>query len=291
LYNNCPQTAVVNNLCFGMGNANAQSKQAGFNYDESGNFIPDTVAVPFQPTWAVVWYFQKPLIIPAFSQVVVSFFGAIDNTQTVSNSVNYANPDYYTMYDPDAGWTSPMSTNYYPTPSDVIPTSHYLKGKMYSLGNAWALSLTSPAVFIYKTEGVTPLEFANDSNNDWYMPGNENSASFLCKKVPQAWVIDAIEVFTSRYTASEQFKRVSANLDAGYVIMTTDLGHTLYRNVDVEATMEIEGNSALLVYGYDKDPSGIDAEASIKNGAKIVYMDTNNSSVDFHERDSFSIKE
>ena len=54
-------------------------------------------------------------------------------------------------------------------------------------------------------------------------------------------------------------------------------------------------NKGKLVYGYTMgvstgDPSGIDAEASIKNGAHIIYMDTNNSTNDFHERKAFSIK-
>ena len=67
----------------------------------------------------------------------------------------------------------------------------------------------------------------------------------------------------------------------------------IYRNVDKEATEAIEGNAAKLVYNYaggttdvegTTDPSGIDAEKSITNGAKIVYLDSNNSSNDFHMR-------
>jgi len=39
------------------------------------------------------------------------------------------------------------------------------------------------------------------------------------------------------------------------------------------------------------DISGIDAEASLKNGAHIIYMDTNNSTNDFHERLKCSLRE
>lgn len=51
-----------------------------------------------------------------------------------------------------------------------------------------------------------------------------------------------------------------------------------------------------LVYNYAEgvegttDPSGIDAAASIKNDAKIIYQDTNNSSADFHLRKEWSLK-
>ena len=61
------------------------------------------------------------------------------------------------------------------------------------------------------------------------------------------------------------------------------------------ATKAIPGNEALLVYGLSAtpdasqgvvpaDPSGIHAEASAKQGAFIIYQDTNNSSNDFFER-------
>jgi len=290
LYNNCADTIVVNNLCFATGDGNSYASSTKKDYDSAGNFIPDTCEIPFQPAWAMIWWIPKSLVIAPYSQVVINFMGAIDNTQTVSNSVNYANKDYYCMYDPEAGWTSDMLTNYYPTPADVIPVSHYLKGRMYSQGSAWILSVKCPSLFIF-TLDTDPAEFADNTDYDWYTPGYVNSLSFKCKQIPQANVIDGIEVYSSSYDVSDQAKRLSANIDAGYVMMTSYEGHSLYRNVDKEATLEIEGNADLLVYGYESDPSGIDAEASIKNGAKIVYMDTNNSTNDFHERTTFSIKE
>ena len=79
--------------------------------------------------------------------------------------------------------------------------------------------------------------------------------------------------------------------------LTNQLGHTLYRNVDKAATEALPENEGKLVYNYamsvqpDAEPSKIDAEASIKNGAHIVYMDTNNSTADFHERLTSSLKQ
>ena len=73
----------------------------------------------------------------------------------------------------------------------------------------------------------------------------------------------------------------------------------MYRNVDKDATEALPENAGKLVYGYaggtddvegSTDPSGIDAEASIANGAHIIYSDTNNSFVDFHQRKVFSLK-
>ena len=78
--------------------------------------------------------------------------------------------------------------------------------------------------------------------------------------------------------------------------MTNKLGHSLYRNVDQEMTEGMTENKGKLIYNYalgtddSTDPSGIDAEASISNGAHIVYQDYNDSSNDFHERQKCSLR-
>ena len=101
---------------------------------------------------------------------------------------------------------------------------------------------------------------------------------------------------------SSNNKRFTSDIDAGSIYMTSDYGYTLYRNVDKEATEALPENAGKLVYGYtggtvgvditygSTDPSGIDAEASIANGAHIIYMETNNSSSDFHQRRISSLK-
>ena len=108
------------------------------------------------------------------------------------------------------------------------------------------------------------------------------------------FLASSVEVATAAWASGEV---VPAAVDAGYNIMVKNLGYTQYRNVDKEATEAIAENEGKLVYNYagavseeDTDPSGIDAEASIANGAKIVYMDTNNSANDFHVRKVASIK-
>lgn len=114
------------------------------------------------------------------------------------------------------------------------------------------------------------------------------------RKVPVEWVVDGIEVFAKGQSNNQ--KRLLPTIDAGYVEMTAKMGYTLYRNVDKEATEAIKENEGKLVYNYSlgvegsTDPSGIDAEASIKNGARIIYKDTNNSTVDFHLRSKASLR-
>lgn len=289
LYNNCPQQAVANNLCFGFCSPyNAQGNNN--NYSENGKLSYESLG--FIPALNGIWYYPHSLVIEPYSQVVVNVHGAIDNTQTVSNSVNYANKDYYCMYDPESGYDH---TSYYPTPADVIPTSHYLKAIRYGLGNGWALSNTAPAVYIFQTKNATPDVYATTADNQWYDGGNTHQESGHCIKVPNEWIIDGVEVYTNS-KKEDCKKRLTADIDAGYVWLTNQMGHSIYRNVDKESTEALAENSGKLVYNYSlgvdssTDPSGIDAEASIKNGAHIIYMDTNNSTADFHERQKCSLR-
>ena len=232
---------------------------------------PSYVSEKWVPATTGIWYFQNSLVIEPYSQVVISCMGAIDNTKTYSKSVNYANKDYYTMYDPESGYNN---TSYYPTPSNVIPTSQYLKAVNFGPANAWPLSQSSPAFFIFQTKGKAKT--------------NVNAVL----KVPTDWILDGIEVYQD-INESKSKKRFGSDVDAGYVKQTIKLGHSVYRNVDAVATKKIEGNADKLVYNYQygADPSHIDAEASMKKGAKIVYMDTNNSTADFHERSQFSLRD
>jgi len=296
LYNNSEQPATLSHLCIGFTTPyNAQATNN--NYNAKGRLTYE--ADGFIPVLDGFWYFPQPLAIEPFTEVVVNIHGAIDNTLTVSQSVSYANASYYCMYDPEVGYTN---TSYYPTPSSVIPTSHYLKAAKWSLSNAWPLSVSSPALVIFQTHDMTPADFAADTSRQWY-DGGTAQQSKLCLKVPAAWIVDAIEVYSAA-DPTACVKRLTADVDAGYVWLTNFQGHSLYRNVDRTATEALADNEGRLVYGYalgtgdaasstvagSTDPSGIDAEASIANGAHIIYQDTNNSTNDFHERKLCSLR-
>lgn len=288
LYNNSAEPASYDNLCFGIAApANAQATNNNYTADGKLNYEGEG----FTPLWNGIWYFPAALTIEPYSQIVVNIHGAIDNTQTYSQSVNFANADYYCMFDPESGYNN---QRYCPTPSEVIPTSHYLKAAVYAQGNAWPLSNSSPAIVLFQTKNVAPTDFAANTANYWYDGGGSNAIK-RCVKVPNDWIIDAIEVFSSDY-ATQCVKRLTADIDAGYVWMTNKKGHAIYRNVDRQATEALAENKGRLVYNYalgvdtSTDPSGIDAEASRNNGAHIIYKNSNNSTNDFHERQQCSLR-
>lgn len=292
LYNNSAGQAVLPNLCFGIVSPYNGNGNNG-NYDNDGVLTYEKEG--FLPAIHGIWWFQNTLTIEPYQQVVVNICGAVDNTQTATQSVNYADPDYYCMYDPKSGYDN---TSYYPTPSILIPTDHYLKARELGIGNGWTFSVTSPAVFIFQVKGTTPQDFSANADNIWYDAG-KTTQIYTCLKVPFDWVVDGMEVY-QKTKVDDSRKRMPSVVDAGYVTLTNYQGHALYRNVDKEATEALPENEGKLVYGYNlgteypegvsTDPSGIDAEASMKQGAHIIFKDTNNSTVDFHERQQCSLR-
>jgi hypothetical protein len=281
LYNNSNQTASLENLAFGyLLPNNAQANNGyyvdGSLYYESQGWLP--------AGWAI-WSFKENVPLAPGQQLVVAITGAIDNTATYSQSINFNNSAYYALYDP----TAFVNATSYPVPAAAIPTSHYLNGYKFAgyLGTAWAVSVSSPAFIIFKTEGVTPGEFATNTANE--VPGL--AATLPGRKVPIEWVVDGIEVYAQNPGTGTNRKRLTSTIDSGFITLTNAQGHTLYRNVDKEATEAIPENAGKLVTGYAADPSGIDAEASIKKGARIIYKDTNNSTNDFHEREKASLRD
>lgn len=276
IYNNSDFPSTTNNLCIAaIGPANAHATNTFYGID--GKLLYENEG--YIPASGGFWYFTQPLTLQPGEQAVVALYQAVDNTQTHSKSINLANANYYAMYDMASTY---KNTTYYKSPSALIPTNHYLKAVSYSTGNAWTPGILSPGVFIFEPEGITPAALGSDAG---YTVLSSN------KKIKVDWVLDGIESYLLNNQNSK--KRFLPTVDGGYVYHMNKMGYAIYRNVDKEATLAIPGNAGKIVYGYNlgtvdiggsTDPSDINAEASIKNGARIIYKDSNNSSNDNHLR-------
>ena len=279
LYNNSDAPASLGDIC--LATTLPYLSSGSNNYIQSGTLSYE--AEGWMPAGLAVWHFQNNVVIEPGKQIVIAMTNAIDNTNTYKKSVNFANPEYYCTYDLDV-FSHALT---YVTPSELIPTSHYLKAQAYGSGTAWTLANQCPGLFIFAPEGCTPAEFAKDTSRETL------HGSLVGRKVPVEWIKDGVEVFWEGRTNQ---KRFVASVDNGSILHQTGFGYSVYRNVDKEATEALSGNAGKLVYSYTKgtvdvvdkygttDPSDIDAEASIKNGARIIYKDTNNSTNDFHLR-------
>lgn len=285
LYNNSSDVLTLHDFAIAQG---CPSKADSSNpYQKRG--IDD---LGYVPALSSVWWFQQDVVLPAYSQIVVSIYAAIDHTKEIPNSVDLSAADYV-MYDPEVF----NNSRYYFSPYSGIDKSHYMKTLSYAAeSDSWALSFKSPCLFVFQTDGVSPEEFVKDMSN---IEDPDGKGTQNCAKVSLDWVHDGVEIYDSKdVTASH--KRLASSVDAGYVVSVERNGYSVYRNVDKEATEALPENDGKIVYGYtcgtddlesgSTDPSGIDAEASIANGAHIIYLDTNNSSKDFHLRKVASIK-
>jgi len=286
LYNNSATIANLGNICLA---TTMTFNSTGTNnyYGTDGNLT--YASAGWIPAGQAFWYFQQNVSLEPGKQVVIALNNAVNNTVTYSKSINFDKAEYYCTY--DIANFSHAAT--YPAPAASIPTTHYLKAQKYGTGTAWTLSSTSPGFFIFDTKGTTPTAFGADASaNDTY------SGSLISKKVPTAWIVDGVESFQLNNTTNK--KRLTAAVDAGYVYHDNSFGYSIYRNVDKAATEAVAGNAGKIVYNYSlgttsitggtTDPSGIDAEASIKGGARIIYQDKNNSTLDFHLRSKASLR-
>lgn len=259
IYNNSSETVSLDNTCIGI--IEPYNAEASTHSFMSGGRL-DYADQDWIPALNGIWYFQNGNTIAPYSELVVNVHGAIDNTKTYKNSVNYANKNYYCMYDVESASSDGVkysNTTYYPSPSEVIPTSHYLKAVKYGKGNAWALSQTSPAVILFQTKETTPREFGEQNSNVIYPNGKEGNIVYACLKVPREWVVDAVEIFNSNSLANCK-KRLTSDLDNGYVSMIDGYGHSVIRKVE----KQVDGHN--------------------------VYQDTNNSTNDFYEAENCSLR-
>ena len=293
VYNNSNVKATIKNLGIGnVGDTNAHAALIKKNYDENGVLLYENSG--FTPIWSQVWYIPEITIEP-YSDAVIAVNGAIDHTIVAPEAYNLADASYYAMYDPENGANN---ANAYPVPFEGIPASHYFKVINLFTTNAWPGSMMCPSIVLFQfPENVDPRTYCDKEGENIYYTGNTPTAngSNICVKIPNEWILDGAEFFRIGFE-SESFKRLAKSIDTSFGLYNSNKKYSAYRNVDKAATEAIAENAGKLVYDYDQavegtnEPSGIDAAASIKNGAKIVYQDTNNSSADFHLRKAWSLK-
>ena len=137
------------------------------------------------PAGTAVWYFDKQVQLEAGKELVIALNGAIDHTQTYSQSVSTVEWYLGCLYDIE-DFNNPL---YYPSPSELISTDHYLKAYKYGLGNACACQpVRGPAFFVFRPEGTTLQAFVDDASTTNLYGG---SASQPRKKVPAESVVGA----------------------------------------------------------------------------------------------------
>ena len=188
VYNNSKYEVDASNLVFGFlhpYNSNASNKF----YGKDNNLI--YANEDWVPAGGAIWSFTSPVTVPAYSQIVIACYGAIDHTATVDASVDLSDPSYYWMSNSDV----PQYFNNKYAASDAIPTSHYLTCFPINQGNAWVLSVSSPAFFIGNMSLEENDMICHDTDN--FDRTNGTTAVGWAVKFPKARVLGAVEVYAA----------------------------------------------------------------------------------------------
>ena len=253
LHNNDYQVQYLDGICLGT--------LSPYNSTGANPWVSEKGQLPeFIPLIQAVWQFPgdgDDFPLQPGEDAVICLRGAIDHAAQYPLSVNLNRPDYFVCYNS----TYFNNTAYHPAPGNLISQDRYLDVVIKTgKANAYTMSLSSPAVVIFRAEGITIQDYVLIPENVTPVPG---SAVDNVVKVPYEWVLDAMEVFDGRSVNNQ--KRLSASVDAGYVSLSdTFLGHTLIRRIDEEATAQA---------GYE------------------ILADTNNSLNDFYETEKQSLHE
>lgn len=258
LHNNHFETCHLDGLCFGtLSPYNSMGSNPWITTDpETGeSTLPD-----FVPVIQAVWQFPgdgDDFPLAPGEDAVVCLGGAIDHAAQYPLSVNLNKPDYFVCYNT----TYFPNTSYHPAPGSNVSVERYLD-VVIKMGkaNAYTASISSPAIVLFRAEGVSIQNHVADPDNITPVPG---SMSDNVVKIPFEWIQDAVEVFDAR--SNDNKKRLVPSLDAGYVLQTDSfLGRSLMRRVD---------EAASAYSGYE------------------VLADTNNSLNDFYETEKQSLHE
>jgi len=251
IHNNDSERCFLDGLCFGVLDPyNAQATNVWVETDP----VTGAARYPdFVPVAQAVWQFGGgggDFPLEAGADAVVCCAGAIDHAAQYPLSVNLNRPDCFVCYNP----TYFPNPTYHPVPGDRIRRDHWLEVAIkVGQANAYTFSIFSPAVVLFRPQGMTMREFLTREGSVIQKPGSSTDR-VVC--VPAAWVIDGAEVFYGG--SSSNLKRLPPSVDAGYVVQSeTYAGRSLHRRVDEEASSAA---------GYE------------------VLCDTNNASEDFYER-------
>lgn len=249
LHNNDTRTVYLDSLCFGT--------LAPYNSNSSN---PWGEIQDFAPIIQALWQFGgdgRSFPLESGQDAVLCLNGAIDHTVQYPLSVNLNRSGYFVCYNS----TYFTNTVYHPAPGDQIARERILDVVIkVGKANAYAFSISSPTVVIFRPQDTTIQEFVQRGDTVIPIPG---STSDNVVTIPWKWILDGVEVFNGSTTSNN--KRLSSDVDAGFVTLSdTFLGHSLVRRVDEQASAE--------------------------NGFTVL-QDTNNSSNDFVEFEKATLHE
>jgi len=239
IYNNSDDTIYLDGLAIGS-LMPITSGSASTWVDGSGNLLP---RLPLQGYIAYIPGTGKQHPLLPRKSIVIAQDGIDHKTDPLGNPsapVNLGNADWeYFVGDFNSGKDADAAA--VPNLSIMFTTSTTLVDQLYSVfGSAYVL--------FRLPEGTDPIAYAINEANLSFAPGSSSGTKYLM--LPREYVIDAVECV--RVEENQRFKRIPAELDAGY---TFSDGTYVSQSVRRKVKQIVDG--------------------------KVIYKDTNNSTEDF----------
>jgi hypothetical protein len=248
IHNNDLETVWLDSLC--IGTLAPYNSTAENPWADASGQLPAGFVPIIQAVWMVPGEGSRFPLGPG-QDAIICLNGAIDHSAQYPRSVNLDRPDCFVCYNPLF-----TNANHPPAPGPHIRHDQILE-LVIKVGqaNAYTISVSSPTAVIFKARGTDIYSFVKDNRNLQLTPG---STVDWVVTIPTEWVLDGVEVFDGR--SSNNGKRLISSIDAGYVTQSEPFkSHSLLRNTDEPASA---------AFGFE------------------VLQDTNNSSNDFHERET-----
>lgn len=180
---------------------------------------------------------------------IVISMNGIDHTTISPAAVNLGIAGYWAVYDPVM------------TSGQTVPNAGVKRLTCFwkvGTSNQFSFSQTSPAFFIFSLGGKSTQQFITDTYT-WH-PNQPERRIFDCLLIDKELIIDGLECFRE----ATDSKRLRPEIDNGFA-MTSGIGSGESVHRRVERVVETP------------------------QGQRVVYMDTNNSTLDFETRKRASL--
>ncbi|WP_297095385.1 DUF4876 domain-containing protein [uncultured Draconibacterium sp.] len=237
IYNNSGDTLFADGLCIALHESTSTSSLTAW-VDDNGELL-ERIPLTFQ-TWIVPGDGMEHPILPGESFIIAQD-GIDHQTDEIGNPnspVNLSNAD----------WETYVESSGKDLDASAVPNLTLVYTTITTIYD-WTASSLGPALVLFRLPDNDWMDYVSDASNFMTKPGSSRSTEYMM--IDRSFVVDAVEC--AKFDAEEVYKRLPAELDAGYTY--------------IEA-----GNKSSL---------SVRRKAKMIIGNRVIYKDTNNSSEDF----------
>nr|WP_319570754.1 DUF4876 domain-containing protein [uncultured Draconibacterium sp.] len=237
IYNNSGDTLYADGLSIALHESTSTSSPT--NWVDGNGHLLARIPLTFH-TWTIPGNGTEHPVLPGESFIIAQD-GINHQTDEIGNPnspVNLGNADWETYVESSG---KDMDASAVPNLTLVYTTNT----KMYD----WTASSIGPALVLFRFPDNDWDNYVSEAGNFMTKPGSSRSTEYLM--IDRSFIVDAVEC--AKFDAEEIYKRLPAELDAGYT----------YIEAGNKSSLSVRRKVKMII------------------GDRVIYKDTNNSSEDF----------